>query len=144
MLLLGLGQARRLRHRTDPLLRPLEPGPEPLGSLELPQNRTRRQLLPLVLGPQLPELPQLRELQLEPQPPHRQSRTPHRRPQAPEQRPPREPHHQRQTHPPREPVLHQQPELRQLEPEPEPERRQRRTHHRPPPLGPGPASPLRS
>ena len=54
-----LGQqvrVRRLRHRTDPLLRPLEPGPEPLGSLELPQNRTRRQLLPLVLGPQLPQL----------------------------------------------------------------------------------------
>ena len=108
MLLLGLGQARRLRHRTDPLLRPLEPGP---GS-ERPQSRTRRQPLPLVLGPQLPEL----------QPCH-QSRTPCRR--QPQALGPRalasQPHHQRQTHPPRGPVLHQQlePEPRQLESEPE-------------------------
>ena len=56
-------QARRLRHRTDHLLlRPLEPEPG-LGS-ERPQSRTRRQLLPLVLGPrclcqQRQELPQL-------------------------------------------------------------------------------------
>ena len=57
LLLQRLGQqvqARQLRHRIDPLLllQPLQPGP---GS-ERPQNRTRRQLLPLVLGPQLPQL----------------------------------------------------------------------------------------